>query len=86
VRKYRYRILVTGELTDAAHEAFKGWTVEPAGADTAVTGDMDQAALFGVLARIEHLDLEIVEACRLAPVLGAAVDDGRAGVRQPAPP
>lgn len=84
--QHRYRILVAGELTDAAHEALKGWTVEPAGADTAVTGDMDQPALYAVLADIGGLGLELIEVTRQAHVPGVAVDDdGRVAAPEPAP-
>lgn len=54
-------------LTDAALEAFDGWKIEPAGPDTALIGDMDQAALHGVLNRIYCLDLHLIEVCRLRP-------------------
>lgn len=84
--QHRYRILVAGELTDPAQEALKAWTVEPAGADTAVTGDMDQPALYGVLADIGGLGLELIEVTRLAHVPGVAVDDdGRVVAPEPAP-
>jgi hypothetical protein len=84
--QHRYRILVAGELTDAVHVALKGWTVEPAGADTAVTGDMDQPALYAVLADIGGLGLELIEVTRQARVPGVAVDDdGRVAAPEPAP-
>ena len=41
-REHRYRINVAGELTDAAREAFHGWKIEPADADTALTTNMDR--------------------------------------------
>jgi hypothetical protein len=52
-------------LDDVAREAFDGWHIELLNADTAVIGDMDQAALHGVLARIRGLGLTLVEVRRL---------------------
>jgi hypothetical protein len=83
---HRYQILVAGELPEAAREEFGAWAIAPVGADTAVTGDMDQAALHGVFARIRRLGLRIVEVRRLRPVPGAAADDGRERTAGPAPP
>ncbi|HEY3089209.1 MAG TPA: hypothetical protein VGJ59_14245 [Jatrophihabitantaceae bacterium] len=65
--EHRYWILLAGELNDVAREAVDGWRIEPIGADTALIGDMDQAALHGVLNRIRFLGLPIVEVCRLRP-------------------
>jgi hypothetical protein len=63
--EHRYRILFGGEFNDAAREALDGWKIEPVGANTALIGDMDQAALHGVLNRIHCLGLYLVEARRL---------------------
>jgi len=65
--EHRYWILMAGELTDAAREAFDGWKIEPVDANTALIGDMDQAALHGVLNRIRCLGLALTEVRQLAP-------------------
>jgi hypothetical protein len=65
LREHRYRVLVAGELNEAARGVFDGWKIEPVGADTALIGDMDQAALHGVLNRVRHLGLDLVEASRM---------------------
>jgi hypothetical protein len=63
--EHRYRILLAGELNDAAREAFDGWKIEPVNAHPALIGDMDQAALHGVLNRIRCLGLALIEVRRL---------------------
>lgn len=63
--EHRYRILMAGELTDAAREAFDGWKIEPVDTHLALIGDMDQAALHGVLNRIRYLGLPLLEVRRL---------------------
>lgn len=55
------------ELTDAAREALDGWKIEPVDANTALIGDMDQAALHGVLNRIRNLAVALLEVRLLAP-------------------
>jgi hypothetical protein len=67
VRTHRYRIIVCGRLGQLYREAFGSLQMEPRGAYTALTGDLDQAALYGVLARILALALELVEITRLPP-------------------
>jgi hypothetical protein len=83
---HRYRIILAGELSERAQEAFEGWKVEPVDAVTALIGDMDQAALHGVLAHVQRFGLRLVELRRLAPTSGEAVGTGRAGASWPAPP
>ena len=41
------------------------WCLASAGTNTVLTGDLDEAALYGVLDRILVLGLEIVELSRL---------------------
>lgn len=67
MHEHRYRIVVADGLGEVARSAFEGLKIEPAGSDTAMIGDLDQAALYGVLNRINALNLELVELVRLAP-------------------
>ena len=62
---HRYRIVVSGGLGDIARQAFEGLKIEPDGENTALMGDLDQAALYGALNRISSLGLELVEVVRL---------------------
>jgi hypothetical protein len=65
VLDHRYRIVVSGGLGDIARQAFEGLKIEPDGENTALMGDLDQAALYGALNRISSLGLELVEVVRL---------------------
>jgi hypothetical protein len=67
VHMHRYRVVVSGGLGATARGAFEGMKAEPVGCDTALIGDMDQAALYGVLNRIYAFNLELVEVVRLPP-------------------
>ncbi len=64
---YRYRITVSGALGEVGHEVFGDLRVDGdgGGTNTVLTGDLDEAALYGVLDRILVLGLEIVELSRL---------------------
>jgi hypothetical protein len=66
VGTYRYQITVGGGLGQAGREAFEGFGIEPDGQGTMLLADMDQAALFGALFRIQSLGLELVKLTRLA--------------------
>jgi hypothetical protein len=61
----RYQIRVRGHLGPACRRAFPALHAEPQGHDTLLQGVADQAALHGVLARIEALGLELLEVRRL---------------------
>ena len=65
MRTYRYRITVSGGLGETGREAFGDFDIQPEGADTVLSGDLDQAALHGVLDRIGQLGLEPIEVRRL---------------------
>ena len=69
--KHRYQITVDGGLGEAGRELFEGFKIEPYGQGTMLVADLDQAALFGALNRIQALGLELVELIRVA-------DGGRA--------
>ena len=57
-----YRIRIKGRLGPTALSAFPTLVSEAEGSDTVLTGPLtDQSALFGVLAQIEALGLELLE-------------------------
>ena len=61
-----YQILVRGRLGRMMRAAFASLHADAQGQDTLLTGALpDQAALHGVLARIEALGLELLEVRRL---------------------
>ena len=63
-----YRIRVRGRLGQTIRTAFPTLRARTAGGDTVLTGALaDQAALYGVLAEVEALGLELVEVRRLRP-------------------
>ena len=60
------QIRVRGRLGRTMRAAFPGLRAQVQGGDTLLTGGLpDQAALYGVLARIEALGLELIEVRRL---------------------
>ena len=64
----QYEIRVRGRLGETMRAAFPELLASVDGADTVLTGLLsDQAAVFGVLAAIESLGLELLEVRRLAP-------------------
>jgi hypothetical protein len=62
-----YTIRIKGQLGDAALSAFPALRSRHEGAETVLTGDLDHAALYGVLAEIESLGLDLVEVRQLRP-------------------
>ena len=57
-----YTIRIQGRLGDTALSAFPSMAVELQGGETVLTGVLvDRSAMFGVLAQIESLGLELVE-------------------------
>jgi hypothetical protein len=62
VKPTHYQITVRGLLSHAVAAAFDGMTARSSAAGTVLCGEIrDQAALFGVLERIESLGLELVD-------------------------
>ena len=59
--EYRYRIVVSGALGEVGRELLADLELTWDGADTVLTGDLDEAALYGVLNRLLVLGLELVE-------------------------
>jgi len=66
---YQYSIRVRGRLGETMRSAFPALQAESSGGDTVLTGPLpDRAALYGVLAQLEALGLELLEVRRLPPV------------------
>jgi hypothetical protein len=65
-RRPNYEIRVRGHLGATMLRAFPALAARPQGLDTLLTGCLpDQAAVYGVLARLEDLGLELIELRRL---------------------
>jgi DNA-binding CsgD family transcriptional regulator len=61
VVRSRYTIVVGGELSARLGEAVSGWTVRAAGGRTVLQGEVcDQAALHGLLARLQSFGVELL--------------------------
>jgi hypothetical protein len=65
MRPHRYRIIVSGSLGEITREVFGDLCLEFDGANTGLTGELDQAALYGVLNRIPKFGLELLALSRL---------------------
>ncbi len=61
----RYTIRIHGHLGATVLSAFPALVPRRHGADTVLTGLLDQSALYGVLAEIEALGLDLVEVRQL---------------------
>jgi hypothetical protein len=70
---HHYRIIVSGTLGETTRVVFEDLYVEPVGANTGLTGELDQAGLYGVLDRIQALGLELVAVSRMD---GESIDTG----------
>ena len=63
-----YQITVRGRLSDTLVTAFGGMSATPSAAGTVLCGEIaDQAALYGVLDRIESLGLELIAVTATGP-------------------
>jgi hypothetical protein len=60
-----YLIRIHGHLGDTVLSAFPAMTSRRDGAHTVLTGLLDQSALYGVLAQVEALGLELLEVRQL---------------------
>ena len=61
-----YEIRVRGHLGTRMRRAFPALRARPQGEDTLLTGHLpDQAAVYGVIARLEALGLDLLELRRL---------------------
>lgn len=61
----RYVIRIHGHLGATVLSAFPAMLSQHQGADTVLTGLLDRSALYGVLAEIEALGLDLVEVRQL---------------------
>ena len=59
-----YQVRVRGRLSTTLLGAFPELHAEALGAETVLAGQLDQAALFGVLDRVEALGLELLQVLR----------------------
>jgi hypothetical protein len=67
MKSTRYEITIRGRLSETLMLAFDDLGAAPAGADTVIRGGIvDQAALYGVLERIESLGLELLDVRRIS--------------------
>jgi hypothetical protein len=63
----RYTIRINGHLGATVLSAFPGMAAHLHGAETVLTGFLDQSALYGMLAEVEALGLELLEVRQLEP-------------------
>jgi hypothetical protein len=63
----RYAIRIHGHLGATVLSAFPALVPQHHGADTVLTGLLDRSALYGVLAEVEALGLDLVEVRQLTP-------------------
>ena len=68
MKSTHYEIRVRGQLSDTLAVAFDDLTAKAAPTETVLYGEVvDQAALHGVLERIQSFGLELVEVRQVAP-------------------
>ena len=63
----RYVIRINGHLGATVLSAFPAMTPQRHGAHSVLTGLLDRSALYGVLAEIETLGLDLLEIRKLTP-------------------
>ncbi len=63
----RYMIRINGHLGAMVLSAFPAMVSQRQGAHTVLTGLLDRSALYGVLAEIEALGLDLLEVRQLTP-------------------
>jgi hypothetical protein len=68
-----YRITINGHLGPTVLSAFPGLASESRGPCTVLTGLLDSSALYGVLAQVEALGLDLLEIRREPGRQGPAV-------------
>ena len=66
-----YAIRIKGHLGATAFTAFPAMAPHRRGPDTVLTGLLDRSALYGVLAQIEALGLDLLEVRQLSAECGS---------------
>ena len=61
----RYEIRIAHALDEMTARAFEGLELRSLGQITVIGGELDQAALHGLLERIRSMHLELIEATRV---------------------
>jgi len=74
VHQYQYQITISGGLGEIGLEAFSDFKIESDETTTVLTGDLDQAALYGTLNRILSLGFELIQLNRLVDGRSNAVN------------
>ena len=64
-----YRIRINWHLGATMLSAFPVLTPQQDGANTVLTGLLDRSALYGVLAEIDALGLDLLEVCQITACL-----------------
>ena len=72
-----YLIRIDGHLGVTMLSAFPALAPQHHGAHTVLTGLLDRSALYGVLAAIEALGLDLLELRKLTPGRGSSESDRR---------
>jgi hypothetical protein len=67
-----YRIRIKGHLGAMVLSAFPAMDAREHGAHTVLTGHLDRSALYGVLAAIEDLGLDLLEVRRMTGADGTS--------------
>ncbi len=67
---HRYRLTIEGVLGSVSCQAFEGFNIVSNDGRTSLIADLDQAALYGVLLRIQSLGLELMELARIPSRVG----------------
>jgi hypothetical protein len=72
-----YTIRISGHLGPMMLSAFPAMLPQWHGPETVLTGLLDRSALYGVLAEIDALGLDLLEVRQLEPDPGSPESDGR---------
>ncbi|MFY9776094.1 MAG: hypothetical protein WAK28_16155 [Trebonia sp.] len=70
MHSHRYRITVEGALGRVGCAAFEEFSIVSNDGHTSLIADLDQAALYGALIRIQSLGLELMELVRMQSEVG----------------